>query len=222
MKHLLIVATLLSLFAIWYTYQTQKQNYGLALGASILSTASSDTIETFRTNVNTSLTNLNVALSSVVSTSTVIGNSQVVYGSTLGLTSVATSTATLGSGFSYTGIWGNFVSGSSGTLKQVLNHSYHLIATSTGGTLSGTTTVPIEVGYGEVWNNARCFTNIGTVNVQFGYGTASTSMFNASTTIGTVTFTSNNTMTSGEKVIMAVGTPASSVGKVVCTINSTL
>ena len=55
MKYLPIIAIVLSLFSIGYTYQSQERVLGVA---TITSTASSDTLETFRTNVNSSLTNL--------------------------------------------------------------------------------------------------------------------------------------------------------------------
>lgn len=182
------------------------------LGATIISTNSSDTLETFRTNVNTSLTNINNALS--------LTQSQVLYstgGGTIG--SIATSAPSLSSAFSYTGTLGYFINGSSGTLKSVGNIDVRYIATTT--TLFGTTTIPVEVGYGDVFNTAKCYTDKGTLNVQIGYGTASTTMFSASTAVSTATFSSNNTMTAGNKVVMDIGTPASSVAKIVCTINYT-
>ena len=223
MKYLTIPAILLALFAIKYTYDVQKQNYNLALGASVLSTASSDTLETFRTNVNSSLASLNTQFSSGIATSSTLTASQALYATGAAtFAGVATSTLSLSSGFSYTGTLGYFLNGSSGTLKQVLNENHSLIATSTGGLLVGTSSVPIGVGYGQVLNNVRCFTNTGTVNVRIGYGTASTTEFVASTTIGTVTLSTNNTMTDGVKMVMDVGTPVSSAGKLVCTLNSTL
>ena len=45
----------MSSFSIWYTYQSKHE---LIVGSTITSTASSDTLETLRTNVNNSLTSL--------------------------------------------------------------------------------------------------------------------------------------------------------------------
>lgn len=219
MKYLPYLAIALALGAMFFTYGTQQQT--IRLGTTVLSTASSDTLETFRTNVNTSLANLNTEAASDIATSSTLTASQALYAtSATTFASVATSTPSISSSFSYSGTLGYFLNGSSGTLKSVKNDSFNLLATSSA--LFGTTTVPIEVGYGEVWNTAKCFTDTGTLNVQIGYGTASTSMFTASTTIGTITFSSNNTMTAGVKVQADIGTPASSPSKVVCTINSTL
>jgi len=117
-----------------------------------------------------------------------------------------------------TGTLGAQVGGAAVTLQQSENKSFSY-ATSTAWT--GTTTIPLETGYGEVWNNAKCFTDVGTLNVQFGYGSASTTLFNASTTIGTVTMTPNNTMTVGNKVKVDIGTPASSPTRITCTVNDT-
>ncbi len=104
---------------------------------------------------------------------------------------------------------------SAGTnLLQTVEHHSFTYATSSW---SGTTTIPLEVGYGETWNSIQCYTDTGTLNTQIGYGSASTTMFNASTTIGTVTLASNNVMTAGNKVKVDLGTPASSPTKITCT-----
>ena len=103
----------------------------------------------------------------------------------------------------------------SSTLLQQVEHRSFTYATST--TWTGTTTIPLETGYGEVWNTIRCFTDVGTLNVQVGYGSASTTIFNASTTNGTVTVTPNNTMTAGNKVLVDIGTPATAPTKINCT-----
>ena len=133
--------------------------------------------------------------------------------------SVATSTIGVSAGLTNTGTLGSQVGGTSLTLQQIENRSF-FYATSTAWT--GTTTIALEIGYGEVWNTAKCKTNAGTLNVQFGYGTASTTMFNASTTVGTITFTSNNTMTSGNLVKVDLGTPATSPTSIFCTANDTI
>jgi hypothetical protein len=106
----------------------------------------------------------------------------------------------------------------SGGKLSTVEHASYTYATSTW---VGTTTIPIEVGYGETWNSTQCFTDTGTVNVQVGYGTASTSLLNASTTIGTFNYASNNIMTAGNKVKVDIGTPASSPTKITCTYQKT-
>lgn len=103
-------------------------------------------------------------------------------------------------------------------LVQAIEHRSFTYATSSW---AGTTTIPIEVGYGETWNSIQCFTDVGTLNVQVGYGSASTTLFNASTTIGTITYSSNNVMTAGNKVKVDLGTPASSPSKITCTEKDT-
>ena len=113
---------------------------------------------------------------------------------------------------------GGFNAGAT-TLQNV---TYHSITYATSTAWTGTSTYGIEVGYGETWNSVRCFTDVGTVNAQFGTYAASTTLFNASTTIGTVSLTSNNTMTAGNAIYFAFGTPASSPTKVTCTIKTTL
>lgn len=193
-------------------------------GATVLSTASSDTLNTFRTNVNTSLENINTSLIGKVGTSSAETQGYIPYwtstsGTPATVGSVSTTTATLSSSFSYSGTLGALVGGIAGTLKSVTNQRLYYATTTAW---AGTTTVAFEVGYGDVLNTAKCFTDTGTVNVHIGYGTASTSLFNASTTIGTITFASNNTMTAGVKVVADIGTPASSPKSVVCTVNSTL
>lgn len=83
---------------------------------------------------------------------------------------------------------------------------------------TGTTTIPLDsVINAYTFTKASCYTDVGTVNVAIGQGSATTTYLNASTTNGIVSFTSNNDMTSGNKVKVDIGTPASSPTKVVCT-----
>ena len=94
-------------------------------------------------------------------------------------------------------------------------------ATSTAWT--GTTTVPIGTAYiGETWNGAQCFTDIGTLFVQFTDNTNNMDDIQASTTVGTNTFTTNNTFTATEKRYVKVGTPASAPQKISCTVSKSL
>lgn len=85
-------------------------------------------------------------------------------------------------------------------------------------TWTGTTTIPLEVGYAETWNSVRCFTSAGTLNVNFYHGSSFLNLLNASTTKGTFTFTTNNNIADGASVFVDVGTPASSPSKITCTI----
>lgn len=114
-----------------------------------------------------------------------------------------------------------FSPGFSQTAASVAQIEHHSFTYSTSTAWTGTTTIPLEVGYGETWNSIQCYTDIGTLNTQVGYGTASTTMLNASTTIGTVTYTTNNLMTAGNKVKVDVGTPATAPTKITCTEKDT-
>jgi hypothetical protein len=94
-------------------------------------------------------------------------------------------------------------------------------ATSTAWT--GTTTIPLGVApLGETWTQARCFTDTGTLNVSFSDGTNRMNAMNASTTVGVVTLSTNNTFTENEKRYVDIGTPASSPLKVSCTITKSI
>jgi hypothetical protein len=103
-------------------------------------------------------------------------------------------------------------------IKQYPSLSY---ATSTAWT--GTTTIPLGPAFvAETWNSVKCFTDTGTLNVSFYDGTNRMNMFNASTTVGTVTLSTNNTFTASEKRYVDVGTPASTPTKISCTVDKTI
>lgn len=94
-------------------------------------------------------------------------------------------------------------------------------ATSTAWT--GTTTIPLGVAFnGETWRAVKCFTDTGTLNVSINDGSNRMNMFNASTTVGNITLSTNNQFTSSEKRYVDIGTPASSPTKVSCTVQKTL
>jgi len=96
-------------------------------------------------------------------------------------------------------------------------------ATSTAWT--GTTTVPLGATFtGETWNAVKCFTDVGTVNVDFGDGT---NWMNATTSVAvnpvpTHTLSTNNTFTAGETRYARVGTPVSSPTKISCTVSKSI
>ena len=94
-------------------------------------------------------------------------------------------------------------------------------ATSTAWT--ATTTIPLGVAWeAETWSGVKCFTNTGTLNVDFYDGTNRMGTFNASTTVGTIALGTNNTFTASEKRYVDVGTPASTPTKISCTIKKSV
>ena len=107
--------------------------------------------------------------------------------------------------------------------KKVLgNGNFYKSFSYPGGTATstwtGTTTIPLGPAYiGETWNGVQCFTDVGTLNVSFYDGTNRMNLFNASTTVGTVTLSTSNTFTAGEKRYVDIGTPATSPTKISCT-----
>lgn len=89
---------------------------------------------------------------------------------------------------------------------------------------AGTTTL-LSLGTaptGLTLQNVQCYTDVGTLNVQYQYGTGPTlpAMLNASTTIGTFTWTGNNAPAAGNTIGVKVGTPASSPTQISCTITA--
>ena len=109
------------------------------------------------------------------------------------------------------------------TVKVLGNGNFYktwTYATSTAWT--GTTTMPLGTAYvGETWNGVQCFTDAGTVNVDFGDGTNFT---NATTSkalnpVPTHTFTVNNTFTAGKTRYIRMGTPVSSPTRLSCTVS---
>lgn len=115
---------------------------------------------------------------------------------------------------------GGNVDMSTATVKQ---DTYPGFTFSSSTAFVGTTTKALPASWGaEVLNSVKCYTDTGTVNVRFTDGTNATNMFNASTTVGTVTMTTNNTWTAGEKRYVEIGTPASSPTSVSCRFDLTV
>ncbi len=88
-------------------------------------------------------------------------------------------------------------------------------ATST--TFTATTTIPLAPAVANLtFVDARCFSDVGTLNISLNDGTNRANMFNASTTVGVITFNTNNTFTENEKIYIDVGTPATAPTKISC------
>jgi hypothetical protein len=106
-----------------------------------------------------------------------------------------------------------------GTAKRAILPATYPAFTYTTTTWSGTTTIPLGTAFvAETWNSVQCYTDAGTLRLNFNDGTNKMTNVNASTTAGTVTLSSNNTFTASEKRYATIGTPASSPTKISCTI----
>lgn len=106
---------------------------------------------------------------------------------------------------------------SGATVKQ---HTYSSFSYATSTAWTATTTIPLGPAYtAESWSGVKCFTDAGTLNVSFYDGTNRMNLFNASTTVGTVGLSTNNTFTASEKRYVDIGTPASSPTKISCTVD---
>lgn len=109
--------------------------------------------------------------------------------------------------------------------KKVLGNGniYPTFSYATSTAWTGTTTIPLGTAFvAETWSGVQCFTDTGTLNVSFTDGTNRMKAINASTTVGTVTLSTNNTFTAAEKRYVEVGTPASSPTKISCTVSKSL
>jgi hypothetical protein len=112
-----------------------------------------------------------------------------------------------------TGTW-NF---SGATVK---GHTYSSFTYATSTAWTGTTTIPMGPAYtAEDWVGVKCFTDAGTLEVSFNDATNRMNWMQASTTVGTVTLSTNDTFTAGEKRYVDIGTPASSPTKISCTVD---
>lgn len=105
----------------------------------------------------------------------------------------------------------------------VSSYLYPSFSYSTSTAWTGTTTIPLGVAFnGETWRAVKCFTDTGTLNVSINDGSNRMNMFNASTTVGNISLSTNNQFTASEKRYVDIGTPASSPTKVSCTVQKTL
>lgn len=119
------------------------------------------------------------------------------------------------------------ITASAGTVNlsaaTVKVHTYASFTYSTSTSWTSSTTIPLGPAYtAEAWNGAKCTTDTGTLFVQFSDGTNNMNDFQASTTVGTVTLSSNNSFTASEKRQVVIGTPASSPTKISCTLDKTV
>lgn len=73
----------------------------------------------------------------------------------------------------------------------------------------------------QIINSVQCYTDAGTLDVDIFHTSTHLTMFIASTTENINSFSSNNTMTAGEKWYIQFGTPATSPSAIKCTFNLT-
>ncbi|UPJ35846.1 hypothetical protein IVB45_02200 [Bradyrhizobium sp. 4] len=102
------------------------------------------------------------------------------------------------------------------------NATFAYGATSTGWT--GTTTeTRLPAPFSGTLQDVICSVPAGTLNVQFKINSTNiVPMFNASSTVGTVTFTSGNTFNRGDIIEADYGTPATSPVQITCTPRATV
>lgn len=116
-----------------------------------------------------------------------------------------------------------------GSVTKVLGNGnqYASFTYSTSTAWVATTTIPLgPASIAETWNNVKCFTDVGSLQVSFGDATTTASnrmnFLNASTTIGTINTTTNNTYTAGEKRFVDVGTPLNAPTSISCTVSKSI
>lgn len=146
-------------------------------------------------------------------------------GGTNVFSSTATSTVTATSPLQISGFGSSITvladSSSAISLGALAQYPAFTYATSTAWT--GTTTIPLGPAYvAETWSGAKCFTDAGSVDVSFYDGTNRMNLFTASTTVGTVTLSTNNSFTASEKRYVDVGNPQSSPTKISCTVKKSV
>lgn len=136
-------------------------------------------------------------------------------------TNSTTTNATSTTGY-FSGTLSGLQSGFTGRISPIKRLSY-VTATSTAwtATTSGAYLPPIISPFAGTIQTAQCSTDAGTLNVDVYHTTTHLTLFNASTTVGTITFSSNNTVTNGEKIYVSAGTPASTPTVLSCTLSIT-
>ncbi len=127
--------------------------------------------------------------------------------------STATSLAILNTGKIYAG----------GFTKQITPDLYPAFSYSTTTAWTGTTTIPLGPAFvAETWSAVQCFTDTGTLGINFNDGTNKMEYLLSSTTVGTFGFATNNTFTAAEKRYVDIGTPGSSPTKIACTVKKSI
>lgn len=110
-----------------------------------------------------------------------------------------------------------YATSTNASFPAVINPFVTMSAGHATSTWSGTTTQLMAPAPGAGrFTTAQCETTTGTVGVSLYDGTNRLNFFTASTTIGTITFGTNTTFTSGESIRVDFGTPASSPTQVAC------
>lgn len=182
--------------------------------AGLISTASSTIRLLSSTNsTSTNATSTNFFSTYVVGTKGTITN--------LIATNSTTTNATSTTGY-FSGVLSGLQSGFTGRISPIKRLSY-VTATSTAwtATTSGAYLPPIIAPFAGTIQTAQCSTDAGTLNVDVYHTSTHLALFNASTTVGTITFSTNNTVTNGEKIYISAGTPASTPTVLSCTLSIT-
>ena len=110
----------------------------------------------------------------------------------------------------------------------VVMHQYPSWTYATSTAYTATSTIPLGVAYvKETWNGSNCFTDVGTLNIQYYYIQTGTTqvkmnMLAGSTATSTQTLSTNNTIPAGAKRYVDVGTPATAPRKITCTIDKSI
>lgn len=94
-----------------------------------------------------------------------------------------------------------------------------VLSTSTPWTATSTFAIhPVITAGGEYLVGATCYQQFaGTLNIQFGSGSASSTMFNASSTANYFKFATSQFFTQGSVMYVSAGTPANTPTRVTCT-----
>lgn len=109
-----------------------------------------------------------------------------------------------------------FAGGEERVIEPAIYASFSL---STTTAWNGTTTRALGPAFeAQTWSAVKCFTDAGTLDVFFSDGTNEMDKLNASTTVGTFSFSTNNTFTASEKRFVDIGNPASSPTEISCTV----
>lgn len=106
-----------------------------------------------------------------------------------------------------------------GAKKVLVQDRFPVFGVSTTTTWTATTTQFLgPAGLAQTWNTVRCETDAGFIGVSIYDGTNRMNYFEASSTIGTITLSTNNTFTAGESRRVDFGTTTTATTKAItCT-----